>query len=43
MELVQVGDLAPDPAVLTTVGEEVSLSSFWADRIAVLAFLRHFG
>lgn len=43
MTMTEVGDLAPDPQVLTTAGEEVPLSSFWADRPAVLAFLRHFG
>ena len=43
MTMIEVGDLAPDPVVLTTAGEEAPLSSFWADRPAVLAFLRHFG
>lgn len=40
---IEVGDRAPDPTVLTTEGTEVRLSSFWAGRPAVLAFLRHFG
>ena len=40
---IEVGDLAPDPVVLGTDGEEIRLASFWADRTAVLAFLRHFG
>jgi len=43
MNMIEVGDLAPDPPVLTTAGEEVPLSSSWTDRPAVLAFLRHFG
>lgn len=43
MELVQVGERAPDPVVLTTEGDEVRLSTFWERRPAVLAFLRHFG
>ena len=40
---IEVGDRAPDPPVLTTDGDEVRLSSFWEERPAVLAFLRHFG
>jgi hypothetical protein len=41
--MVEVGDQAPDPVVLDTRGVEVRLSTTWADRPAVLAFLRHFG
>jgi hypothetical protein len=41
--MVEVGDHAPDPVVLDTRGVEVRLSTTWADRPAVLAFLRHFG
>lgn len=43
MGIVEVGDRAPDPVVLDTRGEDVRLSSAWAERTAVLAFLRHFG
>jgi hypothetical protein len=39
----QVGDRAPAPAVLDAKGAEVLLTSFWHERPAVLAFLRHFG
>lgn len=42
-DLVKVGDSAPDLDVLDANGREVPLSSFWADRPAVLALLRHFG
>ena len=38
-----VGDPAPDPVVLDRDGGEVNLSRIWADRPAVLSFLRHFG
>lgn len=41
--MVEVGDQAPDPMVLDTHGAEIRLSASWADRPAVLAFLRHFG
>jgi len=40
---ILIGDAAPDPMVLDTTGQEVQLSTCWADRPAVLAFLRHFG
>jgi hypothetical protein len=40
---VEVGDHAPEVTVLDGEGREVRLSSFWRDRPAVLAFLRHFG
>jgi peroxiredoxin len=40
---VDVGDPAPDPNVRDRYGAEVSLSRTWAERPAVLAFLRHFG
>ncbi|HEX2032004.1 MAG TPA: hypothetical protein VHL78_11485 [Actinomycetota bacterium] len=40
---VQVGDPAPDATVLDPDDHELRLSSFWRDRPAVLAFLRHFG
>jgi peroxiredoxin len=42
-DLVKVGDAAPDVDVLDTDGRELSLSSFWAHRPAVLVLLRHFG
>jgi hypothetical protein len=42
-DLVKVGEAAPDLGVLNVEGREVPLSSFWADRPAVVALLRHFG
>jgi len=39
----EVGDLAPDHAVLDSSGREVLLSSFWRERPVVAAFLRHYG
>lgn len=43
MTTLEVGDLAPDPPVFDPDGWEVSLSSYWRDRPAVLVFLRHYG
>ncbi len=43
MEFVQVGEPAPDVAVLDTEGREVPLSSFWSEHAVVLGFARHFG
>ena len=40
---IEVGDGAPDPLVLDTEGSHIALSSFWSERPAILAFLRHFG
>ena len=40
---LEVGQRAPDPTVLDGDGRDVSLSMFWRERPAVLAFLRHFG
>lgn len=40
---VRVGHAAPDPWVLDRAGTPLRLSTFWAERPAVLAFLRHFG
>lgn len=42
-KVVKLGEPAPDVPVLDQEGREVRLSSFWRDRPAVLAFLRHFG
>lgn len=42
-DLVRVGDSAPDLDVLDVNGRKIPLSSFWADRPAVLVLLRHFG
>ncbi|MGH2693024.1 MAG: hypothetical protein ACRDHM_11065 [Actinomycetota bacterium] len=39
----QVGEPAPDPEVQDVTGKQVRLSTFWHQRPAVLAFLRHFG
>jgi peroxiredoxin len=36
-------DLAPDFEVLTTTGEPVRLSTLWASKPLLLAFIRHFG
>jgi peroxiredoxin len=43
MTLPAVGDAAPDAILREAGGEEVRLSSFWADRPAVTVFLRHWG
>ncbi len=40
---VEIGDGAPDPVVLDVSGQPVPLSTYWSERPAVLAFLRHFG
>ena len=40
---IEVGAAAPDPGVLDASGSEIALSSFWIERPAILAFLRHFG
>lgn len=37
------GDYAPNVTLKRPDGEPVALSSLWADRPAVLVFLRHFG
>ncbi len=42
-DVVKVGDAAPGVTVIDPDDREVRLPSFWADRPAVLAFLRHFG
>jgi hypothetical protein len=39
----QVGDRAPDITVLGPGGEGRGLASYWSERPAILAFLRHFG
>lgn len=39
----QAGDPAPDLSLLDTTGAVRSLSDFWAQRPALLIFLRHFG
>jgi peroxiredoxin len=41
--MVEVGDRAPDVEVMDDQGRTVRLSSLWADRPVVLAFLRHYG
>ncbi len=40
---MRVGEPAPDVTVIDPQDREVALSSFWEERPAVLAFLRHFG
>ena len=37
------GEPAPGVGVLDVDGREIPLSSFWHERPAILAFLRHFG
>ena len=40
---VQVGDAAPDLTLLSSAGDEVTLSSLWATGPALLLFWRHYG
>jgi peroxiredoxin len=40
---VKTGDSAPNIQVVNADGESIELSSLWADKPVVLAFLRHFG
>ena len=40
---LKAGDVAPSLKVVNADGETVELSSLWADKPVVLAFLRHFG
>jgi peroxiredoxin len=40
---VKAGDFAPNVQVVNVDGETIELSSLWADKPVVLAFLRHFG
>ena len=40
---LKVGDVAPNLNVVNADGETIELSSLWADKPVVLAFLRHFG
>jgi peroxiredoxin len=40
---VKTGDSAPNIKVVNADGETIELSSLWADKPVVLAFLRHFG
>lgn len=40
---LKVGDVAPNLNVVNADGETIDLSSLWADKPVVLAFLRHFG
>ncbi len=37
------GDVARDGQVLDADGQEMDLSSYWADGPILLTFLRHFG
>jgi peroxiredoxin len=39
----EVGDLAPDALLMDPEGRDVTLSSLWTDRPAVIVFLRYFG
>ena len=40
---LETGDVAPNLNVVNADGETIELSSLWADKPVVLAFLRHFG
>ena len=40
---LKTGDVAPNFNVVNADGETIELSSLWADKPVVLAFLRHFG
>jgi len=40
---LKAGDFAPNIQVVNADGETIELSSLWADKPVVLAFLRHFG
>jgi len=40
---LKAGDQAPNIQVVNADGETIELSSLWADKPVVLAFLRHFG
>ena len=40
---LKTGDVAPNLKVVNADGEVIELSSLWADKPVVLAFLRHFG
>lgn len=43
MGTIAVGDRAPEVEVLDPSDRGVALPSYWRDRPAILAFLRHFG
>jgi peroxiredoxin len=40
---LKTGDVAPNIQVVNADGATIELSSLWADKPVVLAFLRHFG
>ena len=40
---LKAGDFSPDLKVVNADGDTIELSSLWADKPVVLAFLRHFG
>jgi peroxiredoxin len=43
MTRLQVGQPAPDIALMNEQGETISLKSLWEKQPVVLDFLRHFG
>lgn len=43
MARLQEGDLAPDMTLVDAQGQEVTLSSHWAQGPVLMVFLRHFG
>lgn len=42
-ERLAPGDPAPDVTLYSTSGDVVRTAELWAERPAVVAFLRHFG
>jgi peroxiredoxin len=40
---LDVGDAAPDIAVISANGRQLNLSELWSQKRVILSFLRHFG
>ena len=40
---LKVGDAAPNIQVMDADGNTIELSTLWANKPVILAFLRHFG
>jgi peroxiredoxin len=43
MDLLEIGQAAPDATLARRDGEAVRLSDFWRAQTTVFVFLRHFG